>query len=195
VVAPDALDWVMLRHESGLDVLPAPPSPEGAECVTSELVSHLLPALKARYRWVVVDTASTFSDVNLTVLEQSDRVIQVTAPDIATLKSTQACQALFARVLGTRPKRQLVLNGIHARARLGRAEMQKTLGAQIDVVVPHSDAALEAIDHGTPLALTAPIDPLIQALDGYIRQFADVHRAATVPTLRSGLWTRISKFR
>jgi pilus assembly protein CpaE len=195
VVAPETLEWVMATHDSGVDVLPAPASPESAEVITSDLIQQVLPLLKARYRWVVVDTGSSFSEVNLSIMEQSDVVFHVTAPDVATLNATKTARVVLTRALGDVPERKLVLNNIHARTRLGRSEMQKTLGADIDLVVGHSDAVLGSIDHGKPLALTTTTDPIIHAIDTHIRQLAPVRAPAATLPLGSGFWAKLPGLR
>ena len=165
---------MIAHHSSGLDVLPAPPSPEHAERVTGELIGRLVPALWARYRWIVVDTAPTFSDVNLSLLDHTDWLFHVTAPDVPALRSLQSALAVFARLGHSPGERCLVMNAIHARTRLDRGRIEQTLGTRIDLAVPYSEAVLDSLDRGVPLAVGAPADPGIQALDGWVRQVADV---------------------
>ena len=136
-----------------------------------------------------MDTSASFLDVNLSALDQTDLLVLVAAPDVATLKTTQTCLRIFAQVLGTPGERRVLLNTIHRRARLERADIEKTLGEHIDAVVPYSEELVESIDHGTPLATSAPEHPIFQVLGGFVRQIAQVPDAATT-TSRSGFWVR-----
>lgn len=189
--AAEGLRWVINHHSSGLDVLPAPPAPEHAERVTSELLGAILPALRARYRWIVVDTAPTFSDVNLSLLDTTDWLFHVTAADVPALRSLQSVLAVFARLGQSPGQRCVVLNGIHPRTRLERARIEETLGTRIDLAVPYSDAVLDSLDRGVPLAVGAPTDPVIQALDGWICQVANVKAPTAVPERGRGFWPRL----
>jgi Flp pilus assembly CpaE family ATPase len=123
------------------------------------------------------------------VFEQSDWLLHVAAPDLAALRSTQASLAVFSRLPELACEHRLALNGIHARARIDRAAVEQTLGRRFDLVVPHGEAVLESLDHGVPVALSAPADPVVQALDGWVRQVSDV-QAPTAARASRSFWPR-----
>src|SRR5581483_11694759 len=135
-VDPEVVQGIVAHHASGLDVLPAPQSPQTAELVTAELMSAVFPVLKASYRWIILDTTATFSELNLAAFDQSDLVVVVTAPDLATLKTTQNCLDVFSALQTTGERRLLLLNQVYARPRLEPADIAKALGERIDLVVP-----------------------------------------------------------
>jgi MinD-like ATPase involved in chromosome partitioning or flagellar assembly len=176
------LDSAVARHDSGLHVLPARALPEPAERVTGKLMATLLPLLKGAYEWIVLDTAASFSGLNLAVFDRSDLVTVVTAPDLVTLKATQCALDIF-KELGLGAERRLLLNGVYPSARLERADVEKALGERVAQAIPYSDDVLRSIDHGKPLALAAPGGPIIRALDGYLQEV--VRGRDPMPTLAS----------
>jgi pSer/pThr/pTyr-binding forkhead associated (FHA) protein/Flp pilus assembly CpaE family ATPase len=192
VIDPDAIGGIVAHHSSGLDILPAPPSPQTAELVTSEFMSQLFPILKAHYRWIVLDTAATFSDLNLSSFDQSDLVVVLTAPDLSTLKTTQSCLDVFSALQTTGERRLLLLNTIYPKSRLEKDDIEKALGERIDLVVPYGEEVLQAIDHGVPLALSARQHPTIMALDGFVRKIAEVKEPAPATrAARGGFWLKL----
>jgi pilus assembly protein CpaE len=192
VIDPDAIGGIVAHHASGLDILPAPPSPQTAELVTSEFMSQLFPILKAHYRWIVLDTAASFSDLNLSCFDQSDLVVVLTAPDLSTLKTTQSCLDVFSALQTTGERRLLMLNTIYPKSRLEKEDIEKALGERIDLVVPYGEEVLQAIDHGVPLALSARQHPTIMALDGFVRKIAEVKEPAPVSrAARGGFWLKL----
>jgi len=52
----------LVRHRSGIDVLPAPGRPDGAERVSADLMRRALETLRRSYRLVLVDTGPNFSE-------------------------------------------------------------------------------------------------------------------------------------
>ncbi len=189
---PDALQGIVAQHASGLHILPAPPSPQTAELVTSELMSQVFPILKTRYRWIVIDTAATFSDLNLGTFDQSDLVVVITAPDLVTLKTTQSCLDVFSALQTTGERRLLLLNTPYPKPRLEPADIEKALGERIDLVVPYGEEVLQAIDHGVPLALSARQHPFVLALDGFVRKVAQVKEPpAQTRAARGGFWLKL----
>src|SRR3954453_10990028 len=91
-------------------------------------MSAVFPVLKANYRWIILDTAATFSELNLSAFDQSDLVVVVTAPDLVSLKTTQACLDVFSALQTTGERRLLLLNQIYPRARLEPGDMEKSSG-------------------------------------------------------------------
>jgi MinD-like ATPase involved in chromosome partitioning or flagellar assembly len=179
---PDILQSVVARHPSGLHILPAPMTPKTAMKVTPELLFTLFPLFKSCYEWVVLDTACSFSALNLACFGQSDLLAVVTAPEFATLKVTQTCLEMFAE-LGIATERRLLCNSVYPHPQLATAAIEKALGTPVDQSIPYSAEALGAADRGKPLALTGPELPLIKALDTLLRNAVDGHDPT--PTLMS----------
>ena len=91
---PTALDGEKLdvyteRHSSGVDVLPAPMSPEDAELVGEEAIRALLQVAREAYDLVVVDTAPFFYGPMLATLDQTDQLLLLCNPDVPTLKNVR----------------------------------------------------------------------------------------------------------
>src|SRR5579883_440702 len=189
---PDAIGGIVAHHSSGLDILPAPSSPQTAELVTSEFMSQLFPILKAHYRWIIVDTAASFSDLNLSTFDQSDLVVVLTAPDLSTLKTTQSCLDVFTALQTTGERRLLLLNTIYPKSRLEKEDIEKALGERIDLTVPYGEEVLQAIDHGVPLALSNRQHPTVMALDSFVRKIAAVKEPAPASrAARGGFWLKL----
>jgi len=70
------LESMLLRHESGLRVLPAPVLPVSEEEVPAKVIAAVVDRLRALYDIVVIDTPPIFDDHLITVLEQADEVEQ-----------------------------------------------------------------------------------------------------------------------
>jgi pilus assembly protein CpaE len=179
---PDILQSAVARHASGLHVLPARALLQPANRFSGKVIATLLPLLKPAYRWIVVDTAAAFSSLNLAIFDQTNLVTVVTAPDLVSLKATLSALDIF-KELGLGAERRLLLNGIYPSARLERAGVEKALGERVAQVIPYSDDVLRSIDHGQPLALSAPGSPMVRALDGFLQEA--VYGRDPIPTLVS----------
>jgi pSer/pThr/pTyr-binding forkhead associated (FHA) protein len=190
---PETIQGIAQHHPSGLDIMAAPRSPQTAELVTAELFSRVLPALKERYRWIVFDTAATFSELNLSAFDQADLVVVLTAPDLSTLKVTHNCLDVFSALQTTGERRLLLLNTIYPMAAFGREEMEKALGERIDLVVPYGAEVLQSIDHGVPLVLGNREHPIVDVLDGFVRKIAQVKEPAPSRAQRGGFWLNLRR--
>ncbi|MBM2811743.1 MAG: family ATPase, partial [Chloroflexi bacterium] len=184
----DVLESLILHHPSGLDILAAPPSPQTAELVTAAAVSAVLPLARSQYKWVVVDTSATFSELNLGVIDRSDLLLLVAAPDLTSLKVTRSMLDVFSALLTPAEKRVLILNQTPAKAHLKQDDFEQALGERIGLMLPYADdAVLDSIDHGVPLATADPSHPFITALESFAMHLADVKTKAQVQAKRGGL--------
>ena len=77
----------MLKHPSGLSVLPAPLYPDEAEKITVEDVETILEVVQSSYEYVVVDTPPFFEERVLVALDWADHVLLVASLDIPSVKN------------------------------------------------------------------------------------------------------------
>ncbi len=85
----DLLRGILVEHESEVDLLLAPPSPEMAELVTKEHVAHTIEALRGMYDYVVVDVDKRLDDLNLGVFDAAEFLFVVLTADLSCLKNVR----------------------------------------------------------------------------------------------------------
>ena len=159
------LDGVLIRHDSGVRVLPAPPSPELADTITPTLVNTVLTMLRPRFPYLVIDTPSRFDEVTLAALDQSDAIVLLLAPEIAGLKVTTAVLDVFQALEYPPQKLIAVLNWPFARGGLPQKNIEAALHIPLGMVIPHERSLfVEAINRGVPLVLSHPEAPASLAL-------------------------------
>ena len=84
---PDLLRSYAVRHDSGLHVLAAPATPEKAELITPDHVSHILGTLLEAYDAVVVDAGSVLDERALRIFETAETIVLPVHPEISALKA------------------------------------------------------------------------------------------------------------
>jgi pilus assembly protein CpaE len=172
----DALDarlieQVMATHKSGLHVLARPTNPEQAEVLTAEHVRNVLGSLAQMYDYVVIDTALTYDDRMLAVLDLADLYIIAVTPHLGTLRSARHFLHI-ARTLGYPDERMVfVLNYASNLAGLNMDDISGVLGSRRIVQVPTGGADItQAINEGKPLVLHQPKSPVGKALQTLVEQ-------------------------
>ncbi len=154
------------HHHSGADVLTRPPRPEDADTVTPEDVRAILALLLGMYDYVVVDTAASYDEKTLAVLDVADVFVVVLAPHMGALQNAHQFIDL-AKVLGYRRDRMcFVLNRANALAGLTIELIAGAVGTSDILKIPSGGAAVsEAINRGQPISLSQPQSPFARALD------------------------------
>lgn len=150
----DLTSSVVLAHESGLEVLMAPPRPEMADLVTEENVKTLLAHLQDNFEYVIMDTGSSLDDVTLAMLDMSDRIFVVTQQNLPTLKNVSRFFNLAQTLDYERDKITLIVNRASDRPGISLKDITNTLKRPVIATIPaDEDAVNRAADQGRPLVL------------------------------------------
>jgi Flp pilus assembly CpaE family ATPase len=153
----ESLLSTILYHAGGPMILPGALRPEESDEVRPDLIARAVSVLRKTFRYVVVDLGIAIDDSTLAVLDLTQHVIVVTAPELSAVKSSADAIDIL-RKLGTPDDRlTVVLNNRTAKPAVLKSAVERTLKRSVDVEVafdgPKPD---EAALTGTILSLTDP---------------------------------------
>jgi len=165
------IDQVMAKHRGGLHVLARPTNPEQAEVLTADHVRGILGALAQMYDIVVIDTALTYDDRMLAVLELADLYVITLTPHLGTLRSGRHFLHV-ARSLGFPDDRMcFVLNRASNLAGLSLDDIANALDSRAIHQLPTAGAELtQAVNEGRPPVLHQSKSPMGRALQVLFEQ-------------------------
>jgi pilus assembly protein CpaE len=147
----ELLDGYLVPHESGVRLLAAPLSPEQVDLVTPSLLHAILPTLKRKFEYIVIDTASSFSEITLAALDLSDLIIVVLSPDLASLKVGAATLDVFQALGYPKERLAVVINWTFPQMGLPQKNIETALGLPARAVIPYEKTLfVEAINTGVP---------------------------------------------
>lgn len=146
------LKTCLVKHPSGLVVLPAPASPIDGEFITIDQAKQLVESLKSLFPIVVVDTGSGLNDPAVGALEASDEAVFVTSMDVSALRGlTREMEVLDA--LSVAPKRHLIINFAESSSGIEIADIESVLGLHPSAVLPRDSSVVLANNRGAALVL------------------------------------------
>jgi pilus assembly protein CpaE len=186
VVAPtidqDLLKSVLIHHDSGIDLLLAPPSPEAAELVSAEQhhMSAVIDLLRQRYDYVIIDIDKRLDETNLDVIAASDVVFVVMTADLSCLKNVRLVLETMAQLGMGSGRVQLVLNRSTAYTGITVKNAESALRRKIAYqVVNDYRVAITALNTGAPFVVARSDSALGKSVVDFVRQAArlDVGRA------------------
>ena len=153
----ELLEDYMMLHNSGVRVLPAPSRPEYAEFVTGGNIQRILRTLKESYKYIVVDMAPAFDDVNLAALDLSDSIMLLTTLDLPTIKNVKSGLHVMKTLNYRDDKISLILNRYHRNFGINVSDLEKTTEKKISHIVPEdSRTIIDAVNKGKPFVLNNP---------------------------------------
>jgi pilus assembly protein CpaE len=170
-VDADLVRSVMVEHESKVDLLLAPPSPETAELVTKEHLGQIVDILRGLYDYVVIDVDKRLDDLNLGVFDAADFLFVVMTADLSCLKNVRLVLETLGHIGYESERIKLILNRSNAFTGINAKTAEGALKRPIDLLVLNEyRGAISALNSGAPVMLTKEDSPLG-------RSFHDVARA------------------
>jgi pilus assembly protein CpaE len=161
---------VMVKHDSGIDLLLAPPSPETAELVQPQHLPIILEQLTTLYDYTLVDLDKRLDDVNLAVIEAAEAVFVVMTADLSCLKNVRLILETMGHLGYPAAKTQLVLNRSNAFTGINVKNAEGALKRTIDhQVVNEYRGAISALNSGAPFMFTKADSALGGSVLGFAR--------------------------
>jgi Flp pilus assembly CpaE family ATPase len=153
----EALLSAVLYHPGGPMILAGALRAEEADEVTADLVTRAIGVLRKTFRYVVVDLGVAITDSTLALLDQTQHVVLVAAPELSAVKSAADAIDILMQ-LGTPPDRlTVVLNSRSPKASINRSTVERILKRAVDVEVAYDGARPDlAAVNGEILSLTNP---------------------------------------
>jgi pilus assembly protein CpaE len=165
----DLIKNVLVKHDSGIDLLLAPPSPETAELVHPEHLPQIAAILATMYDYILIDVDKRLDDINLGVFEAAAIVFVVMTADLSCLKNVRLILETMNHLGYPAAKVQLVLNRSNAFTGINVKNAEGALKRTIDhQVVNEYRGAISALNSGAPF-MFGKAD---SALGGSVLQFA-----------------------
>jgi pilus assembly protein CpaE len=175
----DLVRQVMVKHDSGVDLLLAPPSPETAELVTQDHMPVILDVLRGLYDYVVIDIDKRLDDINLGILEAADTMFVVMTADLSCLKNVRLVLETIGHLGYEAEKVQLVLNRSNAFTGINVKNAEGALKRTIDhQIVNEYRGAISALNSGAPFMFTKADSLLGRSLLDFARNLDKAPAAA-----------------
>jgi pilus assembly protein CpaE len=164
----EKLRGYVIKHQSGLHILPAPLRPEVGEAIDATRIAAVLQVARSMYDAIVVDTAPLFDGPMLTALDRSDQLLLVSTPDVPSMKNIRlAFQTL--ELLGFPLERvALVANRAGMAGGATVSEMSDTIGRNVRFVLPDDPGVPTSINSGVPAMMLEPRGRFPKALKALV---------------------------
>lgn len=171
------LEEIIVAHESGIHVVPAPNDPGQADHITPADAMRVIRALRATYDDVIVDTPSTITEVVLASFDLSDELVVMVTPDVPSVRNLHVFLQTLDRLRIPSERVSVVLNKADRDLGIDLDEVQEVLGRRFHGVLPYSREVSRSINRGIPVLELAPDAAVSRAL-----------RDAILADLPPGMW-------
>jgi pilus assembly protein CpaE len=187
----DIINSVVIDHSTGIRVLLAPPSPEGADLVTPAYLRKMVDYLQETHDFVVVDLPSALNDHSLAIMDAADQIVVLTALEITTIKNVRLFLEVADQLEYDRSKIRLVVNRSDSAQGIRIADVEASIRRSIDgTIVSDGRLAVLAVNRGVPFVVSHPDGALSRDITKLARTLAGDAIAAKDKPNKRGLFAR-----
>jgi pilus assembly protein CpaE len=187
----DITNSVMVDHSTGIRVLLAPPTPEGADLVTPQYLRRMVDHLRTTHNYVVVDLPSALNDHSLAVMDAADQIVVLTALEITTIKNVRLFLEVADQLEYDRSKIRLVVNRSDSAQGIRIGDVEASIRRPIDgTIVSDGRLAVLAVNRGVPFVVSHPDGALSRDVFKLARTLAGDAGAASGKANKRGLFAR-----
>jgi pilus assembly protein CpaE len=173
---------VLASGPEGVKVLLAPISPELADLVTADHLRLIMEELRRSFDFIVIDTASHLTELNLEVIEGASRVIVMSALTIPAIKDTKLTLKVLDS-LNLEPERiLLLLNRSDAHSDFNKDAVEQNLRFPISLQLPHDPKTVAAsVNRGAPFVSTNPEVEISRAVRELVSRLVPLEQSSATP--------------
>lgn len=150
------LDVFLIKHNSGIKILPAPIDPSQGEAIGLDVSNKVLEGLGNMNDFIVIDAPFDFSDEVVAFLEKTDYLFVVATKDVPSVKNLKICLQLLERINFPRERTFVILNRSDSKVEYEIDEIEKTIQRKVDFKIPSDRLAPVSVNKGIPIILSAP---------------------------------------
>jgi pilus assembly protein CpaE len=173
----DLLRTMVVHHETGVDVLLAPPNPAAGDIVVErahaapDSLTNLLKETRRAYDYTVIDMSKAIDDFNLQLFDEADLIFVVMTADLSCLKNVRLVLETLDSLGYQRNKVELVLNRANANTGINLANAEEALGRSVEFQILNDHrTAMGALNSGAPIMSGRPESPLGKSLSAFARE-------------------------
>lgn len=176
VVGAASQDSMVLKtylslHPSNIYALCAPKNPVEMDHISADHVRHLLQQLQQEFQFVVVDTAPGLGEHVLATLELATDAVWICGMDVPSIRGLRTGIEILAELNLLPPRRHVVLNMADKRSGLTLTDVEATIGAPVDVILPRSKTMPFSTNKGIPVLQEGRNDPAARGLKQLVDRF------------------------
>jgi pilus assembly protein CpaE len=161
VIDADLVKSVMVHHDSGIDLLLAPPNPEEGDLIQESQVALILDQLRTMYDYVLVDVEQRLGDMTLSILDHADTIFVVMTADLSCLKNVRLVLEALGRIGYESSRVKLLLNRSNAFTGISVQAAEGALKRSFEYKISNEyRVAISSQNSGSPFAFTKADSPL-----------------------------------
>ena len=172
----ESISDYLVRHSSGVEILPAPLHPSEWGALHRQHIGKVIDLLSQTRDYVIVDTPGAFNELVATALEAAHIILLVTSMDIASIKDTALALEMLRAASVPEDKVKLIINHSTSSNSLRPEDVERVLEYEVYWRSPHDVAVSSSNQLGQPIILAKPYARASRAITDIAFSLAGLRR-------------------
>ena len=172
----ESISDYLVRHSSGVEILPAPLHPSEWGALHRQHIAKVIDLLSQTRDYVIVDTPGAFNELVATALEAAHIILLVTSMDIASIKDTALALEMLRAASVPEDKVKLIINHSTSSNSLRPEDVERVLEYEVYWRIPHDVAVSSSNQLGQPIILAKPYARASRAITDIAFSLAGLRR-------------------
>ena len=152
----DKIKDYLVKHYSGVNILPAPLHPTEWRNMTPQHIEKIVELVAQTHDYVVIDTPGTFNELIAATLDLANLILLVTSMDIASIKDTALALEMLRAAAVSEDKVKLTINHSTAANSLREDDVARVLEYDVFWRIPHDLSVASSTQLGQPIVIAKP---------------------------------------
>jgi pilus assembly protein CpaE len=181
---------ILVKHDSGVYVLPSPSHLDSDKAATGEVIPQLLGFMTKVFDFVVIDGGNTLGDPSLSALQMADQVFLVCNQCLPGLANANKLMKSFQQIgYPEKARVKVIVNRYKASAGISRKNAEEGIGQPVFWTVPSDcESTMAAINEGKVLSQIARRSSVTKAIRGLAGTLV-VEEASAEPVQAKNRWS------
>lgn len=159
------IQQVVVRHSSGIQVMPSPSSVAESQGIRPESLYKVIQSLQQVFPNIVIDGGNNLNDISVTYMDSSERILLVLNPDLASMRDVRQFIEVSATLSYPKEKILFILNKTGNKADIRKQEIENTLKIDFFGEIPaDEEIALSSLNEGIPIILKKSRHPISKSI-------------------------------
>jgi pilus assembly protein CpaE len=160
------IEQVVIKHASGIHVLPSPNSITEAQGIGPENLFKVVEGLQQVFPIVIIDGGNSLNENTVTFMDSSEKILLALNPDLASMRDVRQFMEVAGSLSYPKDKTLLILNLTGRKADVKKEEIEDILKMKIFGKIPADEnVALSSINEGVPILVKKPRHPISKAFN------------------------------
>ncbi len=148
------LQSAMVRHSSGVYVMPAPSKFDAEAHLPTGFLFQLVKSMRQFFDYIIIDSGMYFDDNSFKIFAESEAVYLVSILSLPCIINVRRLQeSIYSSGGVANGKLRIIANRFEKKAQVSLAEASKIIGSEISMTIPNNyRLAMRAINNGKVVA-------------------------------------------